>query len=197
MNGANEAHTLVYVILDALGAIILVGLIATIFALNTDVWRVAENQEYSAQVMQEYANYAAYNDTEIRGQELVNLLKGTAGDPFVIVLDDNLLPILFSYNSTYFPTMDATAFTSYSSDVAVQNAFNYFLATYPDPVAWSAIGSDKCVDFSAVNPTADQLQELFLNRGPDNASFRTYHTTLIYGGSTDNTVIGILALEVF
>lgn len=192
----SEVKSLTSIMLDIICVIALIGALTAVVVLNQDLWRQQERQDMANTTMAEYAEYAAYNDCEIRGQELVNLIKSTEGAPFVIIYDNTAVPIMITCKGSYLNSYNVQDFTASTSDANLAAVFALFKTNYAATSSWASIGANNYLDFESNVPTSTELQERYIRRGADGASYRSYKVTLIYESNTDNTVVGVIALEV-
>ena len=192
----SEVKSLTSIFLDILTAIALIGAITAVIMLNQDLWRQQERQDMANATIAEYAEYAAYNDCEIRGQELVNLLKSTEGSPFVVVYDNTATPLMITCRGSYLNSYNVQEFAASTADANLAAVVALFRTNFAATSSWATIGAGNYLDFELNVPTSTELQERYIHRGVDGASYRTYKVTLIYESNTDNNVVGIIALEV-
>lgn len=84
-----EAKALVNMAITAmLGAVVIsiaVGLIYT----GYNIWALFSKQEQANQIMKEHAQLSAFDNTDVRGQEVLSLILEAKGDPFVIIYEQN------------------------------------------------------------------------------------------------------------
>lgn len=193
-----EHESFIYQLLYIGAAIAFLALVSVGVRAANNLWNIFEAQEYAKRTMQEYATYAAYDDTEIRGQELVNLAMSMKGDPFLLVMhkgpSGTLEPALLVCNDLSLNTkIDfSNCFTgTVDSEISVaQTQLRTVLQNNPVSSLICQVFND-----SAAQVTSEQMQNWCLN-GDASGSYKMYKTCLIYENRHSSTVIGILALEV-
>lgn len=185
-----EHEGLVYQFLYLSIAIAFLALVATGIHVADSLWNVFENQEEAKDLMQEYAEFAAYNGTTVRGQELINLAMKTKGDPYLVVVHKGA-PNVLVYSEV---TADLTL-----PDIAGTMLGGAKISTIPD----------NAISYSTTSITGDEIttqnlqQHLQLPNGTDAAEegadvpeyYRMYSMTLVLS-EDDNSVIGVIAKEV-
>ncbi len=189
-----EVEGVIWQFVYILFAIIVLALFASILNLSSRAWETLEAQDTASQNIKDYAAYAAYDDNLIRGQEMVNLISSTHGDPFVIVMDSSNTVLVTSYTDvTKGMTSDVINCTQPSKYPELEAARTR-LAMLLTPS--SNVGGLSLTYWDHTNNTVTNtnLQDWFLHRGGD--SYKAYQTCLIYDSPDSTTVVGILAVEV-
>lgn len=83
----DEAKTLVHMSVQAILAAMLLAAATGLISLGYLMWSYFSRQDAANQRMATYANYTAYDNTTIRGQEVIELLESDL-DVFVLIYED-------------------------------------------------------------------------------------------------------------
>lgn len=128
----DEAKSLVNMAVAAMfSAVILMCAVGLIYTGYT-MWSLFSKQEQANMIMKEHAQFSAFDNTDVRGQELTSLMLETQGDPFVLVyeMENNANEPTLDYYSisaatTYTPMWNLSYETaSNSTDNTVNTAWN-------------------------------------------------------------------------
>ena len=202
MSSIDEIKDMAIAIFDMIFAVGLISAVAVTIMFSTSIWSVVTAQEHASESMRNYAKYVAYDDTTVRGQELINLFSETHGDPFIAVVEGGDV-IALSYN------VDSDAIVteignggvlnfSYSANpevtaaiTAVENELSHGFNNWASNVH----ADDLCLDWDANSTTYIEDVQKWLLETRGSGKYKTYQTALLYDSDSSDTVIGIVALE--
>lgn len=184
----SEAKSIISAVLSVLVAIIMLGMISYEVYLNSDIWHVFAKQNDASRSIRSYSEYAAYDETEVRGQDVMSLVSKTQGDPFVIVV---------SGTSPAFVSCDEYTKSLNFSDLDTSSISGLDIG---NSLRGSTVGScatDSVVWMDASTLSTDQLQSRFLtgalsDGGNKYARFKSY---LVYDEAPSTNVIGIVVVK--
>lgn len=178
-----EAKSILSQILAVLVGLVMLGCLSYIIYINSDIWHVIARQNDASKSIRNYSEYAAYDGTDVRGQDVMSLITKTQGDPFVVVSVGGrpTFTSVDAYTSTLqFSTLDMSNASSANS---IGNLGSTVGSCAPDCFTWDGL------DYMST----DSLQSMFLDGalsdGHKYASFKAY---LIYDGVPSTNVVGIL-----
>ena len=83
-----EAKTLLHHALTAMFAVLILGAVMSLISLGYMMWSAFSKQDATNQRLKDYAKFSAFDNTEIRGQEVIALLHNTQGSPWVMVIEE-------------------------------------------------------------------------------------------------------------
>lgn len=193
-SSSNEIKTLAEWILDAIFAIAVVAVLSLLIVYVTRFNNVLEKRQASKQAMQSYAEYVAYSNTTVRGQELLSLAANTKGDPFILIYkDSNCIAAIYNDESQHTEIWDfSTDAVASITDNSTRSAASVAVSTLQDNVIGiSSVFNGSTVSLDATN--INQIQTWLLSRGSN--KYKSYNTALLYD-TESSLVIGIIALEV-
>lgn len=217
----NEAKSLVHMSVSAMIAALFVGLAVGLITLGYFIWSMFSSQDLASRRLRDYATYAAYDNTVIRGQDAVSLIATTEGDPFVVVFigdyenetDYNSTLKLQSfyhnsvtqyatlnYNDNYYKCSNASA------DYCFRKLINEDDHSADKPVIPEGHSLEGNNNFSDGNVTYSDLQSTFVARtsyytvkadGTKDPvlGYSSFYSVLIYDGNSSTDVVGILLVE--
>lgn len=85
----SEAKTLVHMAITAMfGAVILSCALGLIYT-GYNIWSLFSKQEQVNKIMQDHAQYSAFDHTTVRGQEVLSLISSTKGELFILCISDD------------------------------------------------------------------------------------------------------------
>lgn len=130
----DEAKSLVSMSLQAIFAALILAVAVGLIGTGYKLWEYFSRQDAANQEAAEYAEFAAYDNTTLRGQEVVELLSRTAreSDLFVIIYEDsrsdahdidhcvvNKVLACYPGQSAYTKNFNFTKMTHYSKSTGV------------------------------------------------------------------------------
>lgn len=183
-----EGRSILSNFISVLVAIIMFGMLGYIIFINTDIWNVFAAQTQSDAELRNYSTYAAYDQTNCRGQDIMSLMSKTAGDPFVLICDSTG-PIAASCDNYTvdldFSTVDRT------------DAVNCDFYGYIQTGSLNSLGLSNVWNYSTGNPTNQELQDFFLNGGgaASIGKYAYFTTYLLYDNKASTEVVGIVAVK--
>lgn len=170
-------------VISVMVALVMIGMFGYILATNTRIWDGFSRQSQASNKLREYAEYAAYDGTACRGQDILSLVSKTQGDPFVLVYKEDGGLIAYS--------TDGYTEKLVGSELDVSGATN----TLPTQEI-----KDMCTSagaFPLAGCTVQQLQDFFLNGNGSSpvtsGSYGCYTTHIVYDSEATSTVVGIIA----
>lgn len=127
----DEAKSLVNMAVAAMFSAVLIMCAVGLIYTGYSMWSLFSKQEQANTIMKEHAQFSAFDNTDVRGQELTSLMLETQGSPFVLIYEmENTSdePKLDYYSisaaTTYTPMWDLSyETTSNSTDATVNNAW--------------------------------------------------------------------------
>lgn len=218
----NEAKSLVHMSVSAMIAALFVGMAVGLITLGYFIWSMFSSQDLANRRLRDYATYAAYDNTIIRGQDAVSLIATTEGDPFVVVfLADNILEEAtavdnwkkqgFYCNSvTETATLNCKDNYYKCSNALADHCFKKLVnLDSPEtgvPLIDAGVSTLDPVNFATEDVTYSELQNSFVSRVSyyevdadgnkvTTPGYSTFYSVLIYDGNTSTDVIGILLVE--
>lgn len=189
-----EHEGIIWQFVYILFAIVILALFARVWDISGKMWDIFATQDAASQNMKDYAAYVAYDDSIIRGQEMINLISGTKGDPFVIIMDGSGNVAVTSFNEVTCDMVLSIAECTTESRLAKLEEARIALHTLMSVHGSVRALSDTSWDHTNRTVTNANVQNWFLHRGGD--SYKAYQTCLIFDGPGSSTVAGVLAVEV-
>lgn len=168
-----EHEGLLYQILFISAAIAFLALVASGIRVADDLWGIFERQEDAKDIMQNYAAYAAYDETEVRGQELINLAMSSKGNPYLLVIHGGQ-PFMLVYDDT----LDMASYGGYDSN-QLETALDV-------------------VHYTPATITSKDVSNTLLIVDPHNSeksNYMMYTTHLVRDISHPGTVVGVVAVS--
>lgn len=128
----DEAKSLVNMAVAAMFSAVIIMCAVGLIYTGYSMWSLFSKQEQANTIMKEHAQFSAFDNTDVRGQELTSLMLETQGDPFVLVYEteNNANEPTLDYYSisaatTYTPMWNLSYETaSNSTDNTVNTAWN-------------------------------------------------------------------------
>ena len=212
----NEAKTLVQISVSVMiGAMVLSAAVGLI-TLGYSMWNMFSKQDLANRRLKEYSTYSAFDNTIVRGQEVVSLIATTEGDPFVAVykfngsgytdysqpeiyFNNNTANMTLSYKDNYYAVNNASVDSRFKDLVgdSVDASKPLIPATGRITVNFTP---DPSTGLSA--PTFKKLQEDFVGRpsylksdGSVVNGYARYHSVLIYDSGSSTDIVGIMLVE--
>lgn len=171
-----EAKSILNIIVSVLVGIVMLGMVGYMIYMNTDIWKVFSRQNSASEVIRNYSEYAAYDNTKVRGQDMVSLIAKTKGDPFVVV-----------YNGT---TLKCVCYDDFTGSVDL-GTLDYGTSG----VQLSGTLQDvKGVQNFGPDSKETDIQNLFLGDLGNDKKYGSFKTYLVYDSKPSTNVVGILAI---
>lgn len=185
-----EAKSIWVIVLEVIIALAFLGTIMTVLRISYKLWDNYELSKQNEGIIRNYAEYAAYDNTTIRGQDLVTLIASTQGDPFVVVTDATGSPLCASFDAY---TGDYELSGSCFRDALASSAASSLISSGK---VTSLVGGDMW-DCSRTPLSATQVQEFFLEgNGTSNpGNYQAFETSIVYAGEGMTEIIGIIAVR--
>lgn len=189
-----EAKSILSSVLSVLVGLVMLGMLSYVILTNSDIWHVFARQNDASQTIRNYSEYAAYDGTTVRGQDVMSLVSKTQGDPFVIVAGDDGGIHFASYDAytqtLKFNTLDTKDIQSLSCYPTLQNT-----------TVENCMPASNGVIFDYANggyPDTDMLQDVFL-RGTylsdGGNKYATFDAYLVYEGAPSTDVVGVVLVK--
>lgn len=83
----DEAKSLVHMSVSAIFAAMLIAAAISLIGIGYTIWAYFSRQDSANSRMSEYSNYTAFDNTTVRGQEVMQLISSDL-DVFVVILED-------------------------------------------------------------------------------------------------------------
>lgn len=83
-----EAKTLVHHALTALFAVLILGAVMSLISLAYMMWSAFSKQDAANLRLRDYAKFSAFDNTDVRGQDIIALLHNTQGSPWVLIVKE-------------------------------------------------------------------------------------------------------------
>ena len=218
----SEAKTLVHMAITAMfGAVILSCALGLIY-VGYNIWSLFSKQEQVNKIMQDHAQYSAFDHTVVRGQEVLSLISATKGELFILCIgDDSKDKTKFTrefvvYNPNSLPPcnwedLDITAKNNI-------NAYDLFSAETADKQGESVtnfigdfatkVGTGLSWQFGdTTEPSLEDIQKNLINQGTyilkkdaDGTShtengYAKYNSYLVYESADSSDIVGIILVE--
>lgn len=171
-------------VISVMVALVMIGMFGYILATNTRIWDGFSRQSQASNKLREYSEYAAYDGTACRGQDILSLISKTQGDPFVLV-----------YNGA--SGLAACSYNDYTKDLQADKldltGQHIMLNEYTELSLPSQTIGDMCngkTQLAGCN--IQQLQDVFLG---SSGSYSSYNTYIVYEDESVSTVVGIIAVR--
>ena len=117
-----EAKTLLHHALTAMFAVLILGAVMSLITLGYMMWSAFSKQDATNQRLKDYAKFSAFDNTEIRGQEVIALLHNTQGSPWVMVIEEKKVATTGPYTYTPVNIIFTIADSSITFNDSVINA---------------------------------------------------------------------------
>jgi len=153
----------------------MLGMVGYVIYLNTDIWKAFDRQNSASEVIRNYSEYAAYDETEIRGQDAVSLITKTKGDPFVLVQIGG--------------TWKAVSCNDYNRELDLGSLDG--ISSFNPPNKLKDL-SPTVINFNYDDETSVQQAFLTTPLSGDNSKYACYQAHLVYDGAPSTTVVGIV-----
>lgn len=193
-----EAKQLVHMAITTMLAAIFLTVAMGLIGLGYKMWGMFSKQDLANNRLREYSTYSSFDDTTVRGQEVITLMSQCKGDPFVVVYSrhsGNTDLVGCCYNGYTSGLLVDTGWEINTSDNMLYAVAMQFLSDHGNTQLITATQNADAV-WSASNPTLlDDMQTWFLSRGANGAGYVTYKSTLIYDSDNTSDIVGILLLE--
>lgn len=168
----------------------MLGMLTYVIVLNNNIWNVSARQSDANAAIRNYSEYAAFDDTECRGQDVMSLISKTQGDPFVVVG-------VRGQNQVYLTSYDAYTGSVDLSQADLSCAATCDLYSTLNGAVAGVSSLNSSVKYTGTGITTSSLQDNFL-KGPlsdNNNKYAKFHTYLIYDGINSTNVLGIVAVK--
>ena len=218
----SEAKTLVHMAITAMfGAVILSCALGLIY-VGYNIWSLFSKQEQVNKIMQDHAQYSAFDHTVVRGQEVLSLISATKGELFILCIgDDSKDKNKFTrefvvYNANSLPPcnwedLDITAKNN-------SNAYNLFSAETANTQGKSvngfiedfalSVGTGLSWQFGDDHePSLEDIQKNLINQGTytlkkdadgtstEELGYAKYNSFLVYESADSSDIVGIILVE--
>lgn len=220
----DEAKSLVNMAVAAMLAAMFLGATIGLVGLSYMLWSYYSREDAANQKMSDYANYTAFDNTTVRGQEVAQLISDADGDFFVMVFDgtkgspdvDGNYSINTMGVSGTKPVLLYTAGTgTWMSDKLIQvddtfsnNSTVTNLLTRLQTYNGMRIGSISATHNLTPDDSTDHIQALFLksntglgenqrNLGVPNKDgyYAAFKSTLIYDDDGTTDILGVVLVR--
>lgn len=179
-----EGRSIMSQVISVMVALVMIGMFGYILATNTRIWDGFSRQSQASNKLREYSEYAAYDGTACRGQDILSLISKTRGDPFVLVYNGASGLAACSYND-YTKELQANKLDLTGQRIWLNEHTELSLPN-------SSIG-DMCNGVQQLsNCSVQQLQTFFLG---SSGSYASYNTYIVYEDESVSTVVGIIAVR--
>lgn len=218
----SEAKTLVHMAITAMfGAVILSCALGLIY-VGYNIWSLFSKQEQVNKIMQDHAQYSAFDHTVVRGQEVLSLISATKGELFILCIGDDSKDLnkftreFVVYNPNSLPPcawqdLDITAKNNSNaydkfSDATVNNqdsSVTDFIKTFAesgDALKWEFGGATE-------EPSLEDIQKNLINQGTytlkkdadgtstEELGYAKYNSFLVYESADSSDIVGIILVE--
>lgn len=82
----DEAKSIVMMIVSVIIASSVLAASALLISYSNETWAVMQRQQTNNAAMHDYAKYAAYDNTEVKGSDIISFINETRGYPFTMVI---------------------------------------------------------------------------------------------------------------
>ena len=199
----DESKELIGMAVSVLIAVMILSGVMALITLSYSMWNMFSQQDLSNRKMKEYINYASFDDTTIRGQEVVSLISSTHGTPFIVIYEnDGATPLAASFDnvSIKFVAQNENYHTSHTN---LDSKLGLILGRHgaPIPISDEIYSASERWNFSEATPSMENLQNFFLGRGalPENGGqprYCGYESCIIYASDSSTDIAGILLREI-
>lgn len=221
----DEAKSLVNMAVAAMFSAVIIMCAVGLIYTGYSMWSLFSKQEQANTIMKEHAQFSAFDNTDVRGQELTSLMLETQGDPFVLVyeMENNANEPTLDYYSisaatTYTPMWNLSYETaSNSTDNTVNTAWNLIKSklqtdgndttTISDYVTGTGISWDTNSSVTLADIT-NEMKTHFIAKGSFETtrmddqgnyerenSYGKYHAFLVYDEGNSSDIVGIIAIK--
>ena len=218
----SEAKTLVHLAITAMfGAVILSCALGLIY-VGYNIWSLFSKQEQVNKIMQDHAQYSAFDHTVVRGQEVLSLISATKGELFILCIgDDSADPTKFTrefvvYNPNSLPPCNWSELdiTAKNNSIAYDN-FSAATATTHDSSVTdfiesfaTSVGTGLSWQFGgATEPSLEDIQKNLINQGTyilkkaeggtpnTETGYAKYNSFLVYESADSSDIVGIILVK--
>ena len=216
----DEAKSLIHHALAAMFASLILVAVMSLITLGNMMWRAFADQAESNRRLEEYAKYAAFDNQEVRGQDIISLIHDTVGTPFIAIVGpsstnhNQYMPIHTTFTNTDLGFNLKNTFTSLGlqgmgnietlGDFAEEidtnfdpnNPINKVMNDDPNNPETLPKIINNCSHNTPLSYT--ELQAWFLNRGylhSNVSGYMPYKSYLIYEDDYSTDIVGILFIE--
>lgn len=218
----SEAKTLVHMAITAMfGAVILSCALGLIY-VGYNIWSLFSKQEQVNKIMQDHAQYSAFDHTVVRGQEVLSLISATKGELFILCIGDDSMDLnkyvrdFVVYNENSLPPcnwedLDITAknnnkaYDNFSAATADKQGKS--VTAFIDDFATS-VGPGLSWQFGVdPEPSLEDIQKNFINKGiytlkkdaegntHEENGYAKYNSYLVYESADSSDIVGIILVR--
>lgn len=219
----DEAKSLVHMALTAMFGALIIMAVITLITLGNLMWRAFSRQNDAQRRLQEYSKYSAFDNTVVRGQDVIALMHDTQGSPWIIVTDKDYKPISVAFNATEASFIIDTSFcdaqignvkaavTQLKDQHATHGSeelYNYANQAEGETVYGPTTdyeATSGTITFNYTYPDESRytkIMEFFTSRGipagSDDTSlggYMKYNAYLLYDGDSTSDIVGIICVE--
>lgn len=214
----DEAKSLINMFLSAMLSASIIMVSVGAIGIGYTIWSRFEHQDETSKAMAEYSNYTAYDNTTVRGQEVMQLIEDN-NEIFVIILQSvsgnsmNDLTIgsgkkayvwchdaacaRFELSQAYARNNSLTSNSNKTCQRALQSIYTW---TYPTSGGSGCSTLEQInydgANYIKVNPT--DLQNMFLDPnvlGTGDNDYAAFKSVLIYADDTSNSIAGVVLVK--
>lgn len=190
----NEGKSFFMIAFEVIIAAVFLGLIVYVGTLNSRMWSTYEQSEQNKAAIEEYASYAAFDNAEVGGQDIVSFITAHDGDPFVLVLDKQPTYTVLARASDAYTQGVSISFDGCHSNIelqaAVQNYYGSDISALTTEELTTLSPSELTMKF-AKNEVGGVTGNPLNNGNNGYANFKSY---LVYDDKS-STVLGIVAVK--
>lgn len=218
----NEAKSLVNMSISAIFSTMILSAVLVLMGIGYTMWSYFSRQDAANQRMKDYVNYVAYDDSTIRGQEVVSLIQYAEQEGYFVAIYPNTTGSIMSSlipSSTahvYIPNTcpwesikeSRTSIPVPPNNSQLQQVYNKVIADIGTTSRSTSSGNSYCCFQKLVNSDGtlnyEKLVQAFTNNystwthlGNPNGehTYAAYRSYLVYDSDTSTDVIGFVLLR--
>lgn len=182
-----EGKTLFGISIEVIISVGFLSIICIIAGLYYGLWNNYARAEDSKASLAQYADMAAYDNTTVRGQDIVSLITSSKGNPFVLVTDSAghvLASCYDGYTGQYI--IKADCLTS-AMDASIAGSLNGTTIASLATNTWNYDAN--------VTPVSSDIQDFFLTGAGTSTSgyYSSYNTYVVYESDGSTAILGVIA----
>lgn len=200
----DEAKTLVHMSISAIFAGMILAAAVGLVSVGYTMWSAFSRQDYANQRMSDYANYTAFDNTTIRGQEAIQLIKMAEEEDFFVLIYtsttgtemDNLTVASTCY--CYVPensvalNFDNKKIDTVNSNVTLKNA----LTRFKNGSTVKSLYTSKPISSTDTSYLTTQFlnKSYFGNPSIDN-TYAAFKSVLVYDNDSTTDIAGVILVR--